>query len=104
MAKKGTLTGVPLTSMSKPHKCDSCVLGKQTKMPVPKKCEEGPGHKVTRKLEKVWVDLLGPHAVKSRTGNLYIMDIVNNFTSFPWSIPLRNKDDPFPELKAWELA
>ena len=104
MAKKGTLTGAPVVSTLKPPKCESCVLGKQMKTPVPKKHEEGPGHRATRKLEKVWVDLSGPHAIQSHTGNSYIMDIVDNYTSFPWSIPLRNKDDSFSELKAWELA
>jgi GAG-pre-integrase domain len=104
MAKKGTLTGAPVLSTLRPPKSESCVLGKQTKTPVPIKHEEGPGHKVMRKLEKVWVDLSGPHAVKSRTGNSYVMNIVDDYTSFPWSIPLRNKDDSFPELKAWELA
>jgi hypothetical protein len=65
VAKKGTLTGVPLSSVEKPAKCDLCVLGKQTKSPVLKKCEEGDGHRATKKLEKVLVDLSGPHAVKS---------------------------------------
>lgn len=32
------------------------------------------------------------------------MDIVDDYTSRLWSIPLKNKDDSFPELKAWELA
>lgn len=32
------------------------------------------------------------------------MDIVDNYMSPLWSIPLKNKDDLFPELKAWELA
>jgi hypothetical protein len=104
MAKKGTLTGASVSSISRPPKCDACILGKQTKTPVPKKREEGDGHKATRKLEKVWVDLSGAHAVRSRTGNEYVMDIVDDYTSFPWSIPLKNKDDAFPELKAWELA
>jgi len=104
MAKKGTLTGAPVTSTLKPPKCESCVLRKQTKMPVLKKCEEGTGHRATRKLEKVWVDLSGPHAMQSCTRNSYVIDIVDDYTSFPWSIPLCNKDDSFPELKAWELA
>jgi hypothetical protein len=104
MVKKGTLTGAPISSVLRLPKCDACILGKQTKTPVPKKHKEEEGHRATRKLEKVWVDLSGPHAVKSRTGNEYVMDIVDDCTSFPWSIPLKNKDNTFPELKAWELA
>ena len=52
----------------------------------------------------MWVSLSGLHAVKSCTGNEYVIDIVDDCTSFPWSIPLKNKDNTFPELKAWELA
>ena len=104
MAKKGMLTGAPISSVLRLPKCDACILGKQTRTLVPKKCKEGEGHRVTRKLEKVWVDLSGPHAIKSCTGNEYVMDIVDNYTSFPWSIPLKNKDNMFLELKAWELA
>ena len=66
-------------------------------------CKEGPGHKATRVLEKVWVDLSGQH-LRSHTGNEYVMDIVDDYTNQLWSIPSKNKDDSFPELKAWELA
>jgi hypothetical protein len=44
MAKKGTLTGALLTSPLKLPMCKSCVLSKQTKTPVPKKHQEGPGN------------------------------------------------------------
>ena len=57
----------------------------------------------TRTLEKVWVDLSGQHS-RSHTGNEYIMDIVDDFTSQLWLIPLKNKDDSSPELQAWERA
>src|SRR5271155_17684 len=104
MARNGMIKGIPSSSLNKPQKCDSCILGKQTKTPVPKKREEGEGHRATRKLKKVWVDLIGPMAVTSRTGNRYIMDIVDDYTNHPWSIPLKLKSDAFKYLKGWELA
>ena len=104
MAKSGLIPGMPtIFPLGNPPKCEFCVLGKQTKTPVPKKRKEGLGHRATRTLEKVWVDLSGQH-LRSRTGNEYIMDIVDDFTSQLWSIPLKNKDDSFPELQAWERA
>jgi hypothetical protein len=54
MAKKGTLTGAPTSSVLRPPKCDACILGKQMRTPVPKKRKEGEGHRAMRKLEKVW--------------------------------------------------
>ena len=104
MAKKGIFVGMPSSFHDKPPKCDSCILGKQTKTPIPKTREIGKGHRATRRLEKVWVDLTGPMAVQSRTGNNYIMNIVDDFTNHPWSIPLKNKAEAYPYLKAWETA
>ena len=104
MAKSDLIPGMPtIFPPGNLPKCKFCVLGKQTKTTVPKKRKEGPGHRATRILEKVWVDLSGQH-LRSRTGNEYIMDIVDDFTSQLWSIPLKNKDDSFPELQAWEQA
>ena len=104
MARKGLVKGMPTTFSNTSSKCESCILGKQTKTPIPKKREEGPGHRATRRLEKVWVDLTGPTAVTSRNGNNYIMNVLDDFTSFAWSIPLPNKADAYPRLKEWELA
>jgi hypothetical protein len=63
MAKSGTITGMPSSFPILPLKCESCILGKQTKTPVPKMHEEG--HRVMRRLEIVWVDLTGPAPVQS---------------------------------------
>ena len=93
------LAGTPL---SFPDQLPKCILGKQTKMPVPKVCEIG--RRATGKLEKVWVDLTGPMAVQSRTGNNYVMNIVDNFSNHLWSIPLKNKGEAYSYLKAWETA
>jgi hypothetical protein len=104
MAKSGIVAGMPSTFPSKPPKCDSCILGKQTKTPVPKVREEGPGHRATRKLEIIWVDLAGPMAVQSRTGNKYVMNLVDDYTNKAWSIPIKLKSDALGELETWELA
>lgn len=71
---------------------------------MPKDREEGEGHRVTRRLEKIWVNLMGQAAVMSRTGNNYIMNIVDDYTNKPWSIPLKTKDQGFNKLKAWIVA
>lgn len=72
----------------------------KTKTSVPKKRQEGVGHRATRKLEKVWVDLTGPRDVEARGGYRYIMNIVDDCTSNHWSIPLRLKSDSFSQLRA----
>lgn len=32
------------------------------------------------------------------------MNVLDDFTSFAWSIPLPNKAEAYPHLKEWELA
>jgi hypothetical protein len=32
------------------------------------------------------------------------MNIVDDYMAFPWSIPLKSKDQAAPELRAWQLA
>jgi transposase InsO family protein len=104
MARKGTVKGMsPSRSSVPPSKCESCILGKQTRTSVPKKRMEGEGHRATRRLEKVWVDLTGPSDVEARGGYRYIMNIVDDLTSNHWSVPLRLKSDAFPELQAWTI-
>lgn len=104
MTCMGMIEDMPKAFLSKPPICDHCILDKQAKMPVPKAREKGNGHKAMRRLEKVWVDLAGPSAVVSHTGNYYVMNIVDDYSDKPWSIPLKGKDDAFRELKAWILA
>ncbi|KAJ3493647.1 hypothetical protein NLJ89_g10967 [Agrocybe chaxingu] len=76
----------------------------KTRTPVPKKREEGKGHRATRRLEKVWVDLSGPMAVTSRCGHNYAMNIVDDYSSFVWTVLLSNKAEAFPKLQVWERA
>jgi hypothetical protein len=104
MAQKGMIAGMPSSFSSKPPKCESCILGKQTKTPVPKKREEGPGHRSQRKLGIIWVDLTGPEDVTACSGHSYIMNLVDDYTSMVWTILLKQKSDALPELKAWELT
>ncbi len=102
MVKDKMVEGMPIDNSVPPHTCQSCILGKQKKTPVPKMRQEG--HRATRAGEIIWADLSGAHAVTSRTGNRYIMNLVNDYTSWGWSIPLAKKNDAYTELVAWELA
>ena len=40
----------------------------------------------------------------STLGNHYILNIIDDFLSYCWSIPLSAKSEAFPALQAWELA
>jgi len=52
----------------------------------------------------VHVDLCGKVAVRSRSGNSYTLDIVDNYSTRGWTIPVPNKQVAFTHLRTWTIA
>ena len=50
------------------------------------------------------VDLMEHLDHASALGNCYVLNIIDDFSSYCWSIPLSAKSEAFPTLQAWELA
>ena len=71
MAHSNIVQGMPIYISFAPPKCNSCVLGKQTRASVPKLRE---GIQATRPLECVSLDLCRPMSVATRSGHLYSMN------------------------------
>src|SRR5258708_2948506 len=98
MARQGIVEGMQINTSHTPPKCEHSVLGKETGSPI-LKVREGARSKL--QLECVYVNLCGPMSIPSCSGCLYSMNIVDDFSSFVWSLPLRLKDEAAPTLKAW---
>jgi GAG-pre-integrase domain/Integrase core domain len=90
--------GMHVDLSSAPPKCQSCILGKQTKNSVPK-IREGPRAEMV--LDCVYIDLTGPQSVQSASGNSYVMNIIDDATSYSWAIPLPRKSSAITVLKTW---
>jgi hypothetical protein len=101
MARSKAVDGMLIDTSSVPPKCEHCILGKQTRSSVPKMRE---GARATSHLEHVFVDLCGPVSTPSRSGCLYSMNIIDDYSSFVWFLPLRSKDEATPILKHWLTA
>ena len=43
-------------------------------------------------------------AVASRAGNLYSMNMIDDFSGYIWTVPLRSKADACPALQIWHKA
>lgn len=99
MATGSVVEGMPIDLSIEPPKCEPCIMGKQVHNSVPKVRE---GSKATRRLERVFVDLTGPMPVASRTGNRYLMNLIDDFSSHPWTFALKSKSDAFAKLQDWE--
>ena len=99
MAQSRAVNGMTIDLSEIPPKCDSCILGKQTISTIPK-VREGP--KATDRLEHIHVDLSGPMTVTSRSGRKYSMNIMDDYSSYVWSVPLRLKSEAVPVIQAWQ--
>jgi hypothetical protein len=53
------------------------------------------------RLGTVFVDLCGPMPSVSHSGCLYSMHIINDFSSYIWSLSLRSKGDVASMLQLW---
>lgn len=101
MARGNVVEGMPIDLSSAPAACYHCILGKQTRTHVPKSPE---GRKATKRLERVFVDLCGPMPNVSRHGHLYSMNVIDDFSSYVWSLPLARKSEAINTLRAWHRA
>ena len=59
------------------------------------------GPRASGPFERVYVDLCGSMVVTSLLGCVYAMNIINNFSSYVWCIPLKKKDGAAAALQAW---
>jgi len=98
MARNNAVKGMPVNLSAMPPRCEHCILGKQARTPVPKMRE---GLKATKRLERVFVDLCGPMSSTSKSGHLYAMNIIDDFSSYVWTIPLKSKGDAAQALQFW---
>jgi transposase InsO family protein len=101
MAKGGISQGMPIDLSSLPPSCEHCALGKQSRSPVPKKRE---GSKADKRLGRVFVDLCRPMAVTSRSGKVYSMNVIDDYSGYVWSVPLRTKADACNAIQNWHKA
>lgn len=101
MAKAEVSEGMQIDLSLRPAKCNHCAIRKQFKTPVLKKRE---GNKANERLGRVYVDLCGPMLATSRSGKLYCMNLIDNFSGYVWTIPLRNKAEAYNTLKIWHKA
>ena len=97
MATKGLAVGMPVDLSVHPPVYTCCILGKQ-KRNIVLKVREGP--KSDHPLKKVYIDLCGPH-IWSSLKNKYSVDIIDDYSGFPWSFGAKSKDSAYDIVIAW---
>jgi len=82
-----------------PPVCEHCILRKQTKTPIPQTWE---GKQVEAPLDIVYSDLTGPEDVPTLGGSTYIMNIIDDCSSYPWGFTLKRKSDVPQVFQDWK--
>ena len=98
MARSKVIQGMPINLSTSPPKCDPCIIGKQTRSSVLRVRE---GVRATRPLEHVFLDLCGPMSFTSHSGYLYSMNIIEDFSNYIWTVPLRTKSEALITFQGW---
>ena len=101
MACGGIVEGMPINLSSAPATYDHCILGKQTRSHMPRMHE---GRQATKQLERVFIDLCRLMPCVSKYGHLYSMNVIDDFSSYVWSLPLKSKSKAINVLCAWHCA
>ena len=100
MSDNGMIKDMHVNLSSMPPKCQSCILGKQTKTPVPKK-QEGAWAKGI--LDIVYIDLTSLQPVQSASGFSYVMNLMGDVASCTYTYLLLLKSTTIKVLKEWVL-
>ena len=98
MAKEELVRGLPEVGQVD-QLCEACLLGKQKRLPFPKKVE----HRAQRILELVHGDLCGPIAPETPNGSKYFLLLLDDRSQYMWVAMLPSKDraaDAIKEIKS----
>ncbi|KAI0628220.1 hypothetical protein C8Q77DRAFT_1026374, partial [Trametes polyzona] len=101
VASRLRAAGTPVNLSLLPPKCDHCILGKQTRSPVPKVRE---GIRSTERGAVFFIDATGDQCTRSSSGNICSLDIVDDFSSYGWSIPVASKAACSSQLRTFLIA
>ena len=101
MAYHSIIKGMPINLSYALATCDHCILGKQTRSHVLRMCE---GCWTTKQLERVFINLCRPMPCVSKYGHLYSMNVIDDFSSYVWSLPLKSKSKAVNVLWVWHRA
>ena len=84
VSKHESVLGISKLSRMSNVVCGPCQLGKQTKAKHPRTQTSA----ISRPLEFLHLDLIGPTRTKSLGGKRYIIVVVDDFTRYTWVILL----------------
>ncbi|GJZ22768.1 zinc finger, CCHC-type containing protein [Tanacetum coccineum] len=97
ITQKDLVHGVPTIKQTK-QICDVCLIGKQNRVPSPKKVKT----RSTSPLDLVYGDLCGPITPPTPSGKKYIFLLVDDYSRYMWVYFLSTKDQVFDTFKEYK--
>ena len=91
ISKREVVRGLPKVNFRENVVCGDCQLGKQIRATHKNLNHLG----ISKPLELLHMDLMGPTRIQSLGGKRYILLLVDDFSRFVWSAFLREKADTF---------
>ena len=79
--------------------CDACQLEELTRPPHPSRPFL---HKTTFPLQLIVMDVAGPVTSQSLGGSRFILNILDVFTIYSWTMTLKSKDKVAEKFMAWK--
>jgi len=99
MAQGGHAQGMPANLLTIPATCEHCIVGKQTKRPVPKTRS---GTQSANPLDIIYSDITGPEDIPMAGGNHYIINFINDHSDMLWLYLIKEKSDAIRVFKEWQ--
>ena len=75
--------------------CEGCLMGKQNRLPFPKKSVS----KSSKPLDLIHSDVCGPLSVSSMGGSRYFMTLIDDYSKYHTVYALKRKDEAFAKFK-----
>ena len=74
--------------------CESCLLGKMTKLPFKRK-----GERVVRSLDLIHSDVYGLMSIHDRGGFIYFITFINDYSQYGYLYLMKYKSEVFERFK-----
>ena len=87
LSNENMVKGLKVNSKDVPADCEGCLLGKQSRLPFPKKSSG----KKAKILDLVHSDVCGPMSIPSVGGSLYFVTFIDDHSNFTWVFMLKQK-------------
>ena len=95
LVNKHMVEGLESSGKQFDTECESCTMGKMTRMPFPKKSP----HKSTEPLKVIHSDVCGPMAINSLGGSRYMLSFIDDFSRYSFVYFIKSKDEVFGKFR-----